>query len=201
MPPCTSPVYKVVLLGSSKVGKSAIIHRLVEASFTGDTVSTMACEFFSYSCRVSNGDDVKLQIWDTVGQERFRSVSRAYFRNAVGAILVYDITSMKSFEDLTIWLTDIQTLSVPNARILLVGNKSDLEATRAVPADLAKEFADRNHLDTFIETSALSGRNVKEAFAGLALAVHTGITDGEITFMPPATPVPVLSQESKGWCC
>jgi small GTP-binding protein len=171
--------YKIVIVGASTVGKSSIVQRLVQGTFTEDGTTTCGAEFYSYTCPV-NSEPVKLQIWDTAGQERFRSISKSYFRNAVGAVLVYDITNLESFDQLGDWLNDLQSLAAPNAYILLVGNKADLEKKRQVGADLVRSFADRHHLEP-VETSALSGKNVKEAFARMAVEVSTRVNTGNIT--------------------
>jgi small GTP-binding protein len=175
--------YKIVIVGASTVGKSSIVQRLVQGTFTEDNVTTCGADFYTYSCPIGN-ENVKLQIWDTAGQERFRSISKAYFRNAVGGILVYDITSMTSFDQLGEWLHDLQCLSAPNSYILVIGNKSDLEADRQVGAELMKDFAQRNHLEA-IETSALSGNNIKEAFARLAVEISNGVSSRVISVARP----------------
>jgi small GTP-binding protein len=201
----TPPSYKIVVVGASAVGKSSIVQRLVQGTFTEDGTTTCGADFYTYSCPV-NSDNVKLQIWDTAGQERFRSISKSYFRNAVGAVLVYDITNMTSFDQLADWLNDLQTLSAPNAYILLVGNKGDLEKQRQVGADLTKDFAEKHHLES-IETSALSGKNVKEAFARMAFEVSTRVSNGQIavagTQNRAAQPVPFAEDQKQGGkgCC
>jgi small GTP-binding protein len=182
-----STTFKIVVLGASAVGKSSIVQRLIQGTFTEEGTTTCGADFYSYSCPVET-DSVRLQIWDTAGQERFRSISKSYFRNAVGAILVYDITSMASFEQLTDWLNDLQSLSLPNAYILLVGNKSDLESQREVGAHLVKEFCGRHHLDP-VETSAANGKGVKEAFARLGLDVFNRVKSNQISPTVPARPV------------
>jgi small GTP-binding protein len=91
--------YKVVVVGASTVGKSSIVQRLIQGTFTEDGTTTCGAEFYTYSCPV-NSENVKLQIWDTAGQERFRSISKSYYRNAVGAVLVYDIANLASFDQL-----------------------------------------------------------------------------------------------------
>jgi small GTP-binding protein len=170
--------FKIVVLGSSGVGKSAIVRRLVDGTFTAESQSTVGVEFKPFIIPV-DGQSVKLQIWDTAGQERFKSVSRAYFRNAVGAVLVYDITSDSTFDDLGNWLNDLQQLCNPNAYILLIGNKTDLEGERRVGTEQARDFAERNKLE-YLETSALSGTNVTEAFTRLAFAVAKKVSSGQI---------------------
>jgi small GTP-binding protein len=98
-----APPYKIVIVGSTGVGKSAIVQRLIQETFSEETTSTCGADFYTYLCTVNN-EIVKLQIWDTAGQERFRSISKSYFRNAVGAVLVYDLTNLSSFDDLSDWL-------------------------------------------------------------------------------------------------
>jgi small GTP-binding protein len=200
----TPASYKIVVVGASAVGKSSIVQRLVQGTFIEDGTTTCGADFYTYSCPVNN-DNVKLQIWDTAGQERFRSISKSYFRNAVGAVLVYDITNMTSFDSLADWLNDLQTLSAPNAYILLVGNKADLEKQRQVGGDLTKDFAERHHLEA-IETSALSGKNIKEAFARMAYEVSTRVSNGEISVAPPPNrgqPTPFAEDQGKAKkkCC
>lgn len=173
-----SSQYKIVVVGSSGVGKSAIVERLIEGTFTEESQPTVGVAFKSFVCQLDN-DSVKLQIWDTAGQERFKSVSKVYFRKAVGAILVYDITSEASFEDLQTWLRDLHQLSHPEAFILLVGNKNDLEARREVGVRQAQDFAERHRL-MYIETSARTGANVTEAFTKLAYGVTSRIVSGQI---------------------
>jgi small GTP-binding protein len=199
------PAYKIVIVGASTVGKSSIVQRLVQGTFTEDGTTTCGADFYTHTCPV-NSEQVKLQIWDTAGQERFRSISKSYFRNAVGAVLVYDITNLASFDTLGDWLNDLQTLSAPNSYILLVGNKSDLEKSRQVGAELVKDFAERHHLEA-IETSAQSGKNIKEAFARMALEVSTRVATGVISIGPsPVRPPQPLAftggqaQKKKGCC-
>ena len=193
---------KIVVVGASAVGKSSIVQRLVQGTFTEDGSTTCGADFYTYQCPIEN-DTVKLQIWDTAGQERFRSISKSYFRNAVGAILVYDITNMNSFEQLTDWLNDLQNLCLPNAYIILVGNKADLEQQRQVGAQQVKEFADRHKLET-IETSALNGKGVMEAFTRLAMEVVAKVNSKEITPNTPSKQLPQPVQEKdkeKKGCC
>ncbi|KAK8894943.1 hypothetical protein M9Y10_023385 [Tritrichomonas musculus] len=199
-----SPSFKIVVVGASTVGKSSIVQRLVQGTFTEDGSTTCGADFYTYTCPV-NSNNVKLQIWDTAGQERFRSISKSYFRNAVGAILVYDITNMQSFDQLTDWLNDLQTLCSPNAYIILVGNKIDLESQRQVGAQQVKDFAERHHLES-IETSALNGKNIKEAFARLAFEVTARVNNGQITvstnrIQPPPSLEQTQQNDEKKGCC
>jgi small GTP-binding protein len=200
----TPASFKIVVVGASAVGKSSIVQRLVQGTFTEDGTTTCGADFYTYSCPVDN-DSVRLQIWDTAGQERFRSISKSYFRNAVGAILVYDITSMASFDELTDWLNDLQSLCLPNAYILFVGNKADLESQREVGAQCVKEFAERHRLEP-VETSALNGKGVKEAFTRLAFEVYNRVKTNQITPSTPVKPFPqpgslAAQEKQQGGCC
>lgn len=162
--------FKFILIGSSGVGKTAILKRLVENTFSSDSQSTIGVEFDSTTVDV-DGQQIKLQIWDTAGQERFRSIAKAYFRNAVGVILVFDITERKTFEEVNMWLNDVHSLCDPAAAVLLVGNKSDLEDSRVITLAEAENFA-KNHQLTYLETSALNGSNVTEAFLHTATSIY-----------------------------
>ena len=185
-----------MVVGASGVGKSAIVQRLIDGTFREEGQSTVGVEFKSFICPLED-QSVKLQIWDTAGQERFKSVSRAYFRNAVGAILVYDITNDVSFDELQTWLHDLQQLSHPNAFILLVGNKSDLEDQRQVGVQQAQDFADKHRLE-YIETSAFNGSNIKESFTRLAYGIANRVANGQIQMNSGvARPFPAAQGQNK----
>ena len=198
--------YKIVVVGSSGVGKTAIVQRLTDNIFTGEGQSTIGVEFKAYNCRIGE-DQIKLNIWDTAGQEKFRSVSKAYFRNAVGAILVFSLTDSQSFDELEKWLNDLQTLCTPNSVIILVGNKSDLVDQRTISQKEIESFVLRHSLE-YLETSALDSTNISESFLRLANLIHTKVQKGEIigsfqtSSKPPITlntqPVIVLPKKS---CC
>ena len=122
---------------------------------------------------------IKLQIWDTAGQESFRSITRSYYRGAAGALLVYDITRRDTFKHLSIWLEEARQHSQSNMVIMLIGNKNDLEHRRAVSFEEGKAFADANGL-IFMETSAKTAFNVEQAFINTAEKIHENITSGVI---------------------
>ncbi|EMS64557.1 Ras-related protein RGP1 [Triticum urartu] len=148
-------VFKVVLIGDSAVGKSQLLERL-------DSKATIGVEFQTKTLQIDNRT-VKAQIWDTAGQERYRAVTSAYYRGAVGAMLVYDMTKRQSFDHMARWLEELRSHADKNIVIMLIGNKSDLGTLRAVPTEDAKEFAERESL-FFMETSALEATNVEKAF-------------------------------------
>ena len=124
---------------------------------------------------------IKLQIWDTAGQERFRAVCKSYYRGSAGALLVYDITRRDTFQHITTWLSDARSLANPNTVIMLIGCKRDLEASRDVSVEEAAQFAKENDL-LFMETSAMTGENIEEAFLGTARLILKAVQDG--TLMP-----------------
>ncbi|KAK3002420.1 hypothetical protein RJ639_022347 [Escallonia herrerae] len=155
-------VFKVVLIGDSAVGKSQILARFARNEFSLDSKATIGVEFQTRTLLIQH-KSVKAQIWDTAGQERYRAVTSAYYRGAVGAMLVYDITKRQTFDHIPRWLEELRGHADKNIVIILIGNKSDLEDERAVPTEDAKEFAQKEGL-FFLETSALEATNVEDAF-------------------------------------
>uniref|UniRef100_A0A8C0YBS3 Ras-related protein Rab-25 n=1 Tax=Cyprinus carpio carpio TaxID=630221 RepID=A0A8C0YBS3_CYPCA len=133
-------LFKVVLIGDSGVGKSNLLSRFTRNEFNLESKSTIGVEFATRSIHVE-GKTVKAQIWDTAGQERYRAITSAYYRGAVGALLVYDIAKHLTYENAERWLKELQDHADSNIVIMLVGNKSDLRHLRAVPMDEAKAFA------------------------------------------------------------
>ena len=181
--------YKIVVVGSSGVGKTAIVQRLVDGTFQQDGQSTVGVEFKNHTVKLDD-QSIKLNIWDTAGQERFRSVSKAYFRNAVGAILTFGVNDSQSFNDLDVWLSDLHTLSTPNAVILLVGNKTDLP-DRQITDSEAQNYASRHGLE-YIETSALDGTNINDVFVRLARSIYDKVKKGEISASLRPSPTPAI---------
>uniref|UniRef100_G3PIW9 Ras-related protein Rab-25 n=1 Tax=Gasterosteus aculeatus aculeatus TaxID=481459 RepID=G3PIW9_GASAC len=133
-------LFKVVLIGDSGVGKSNLLSRFTRNEFNLESKSTIGVEFATRSIQVE-GKTVKAQIWDTAGQERYRAITSAYYRGAVGALLVYDIAKHLTYENAERWLKELQDHADSNIVIMLVGNKSDLRHLRAVPTDEAKALA------------------------------------------------------------
>ncbi|XP_015071420.1 ras-related protein Rab11D-like [Solanum pennellii] len=156
-------VFKVVLIGDSAVGKSQILARFARNEFSLDSKATIGVEFQTRTLVIQH-KSVKAQIWDTAGQERYRAVTSAYYRGAVGAMLVYDITKRQTFDHIPRWLEELRAHADRNIVIILIGNKTDLKDQRAVPTEDAKEFAQKEGL-FFLETSALEATNVEDAFS------------------------------------
>jgi len=169
------PLYKIVMLGDSGVGKTSLVAKLTnpDRPMNHEISATMGIEFDTQMLDTEHGK-VKAQIWDTAGQERFaRVLLPTYFRKAKGVILVYDITNAKSFESLSErWMTQLNDhASSDDLAKLLVGNKCDLEASREVPRDRAEQFCAEFGME-MLETSAKSGENVLKAFEKLIGIVH-----------------------------
>ncbi|KAI3466075.1 hypothetical protein Pfo_022738 [Paulownia fortunei] len=163
-------LFKLVLIGDSGVGKSNLLSRFTRNEFSLESKSTIGVEFATRSIRV---DDkiVKAQIWDTAGQERYRAITSAYYRGAVGALLVYDVTRHVTFENVERWLKELRDHTDQNIVIMLVGNKADLRHLRAVSTEDGTAFAEREKT-YFMETSALESMNVENAFTEVLTQIY-----------------------------
>jgi Ras-related protein Rab-11A len=161
-------LFKLVLLGDSGVGKSNLLSRFVRNEFDLNAKATIGVEFATKTVE-TEGRVVKAQIWDTAGQERFRAMTSAYYRGALGALLVYDVTRRETFEGASRWLAELREHADSRVVVMLVGNKSDLRGLRRVDKDEAAALAARNDV-AFIETSALDASGVEVAF-------HRVVTD------------------------
>jgi small GTP-binding protein len=182
--------FKIVVVGASGVGKTCIVNHLSTRTFKDESRPTIGVEFKSYTL-TSEEETIKIQIWDTAGQERFRSVSKTYFRNAVGAILVFDLTQKASFEEVNMWINDLNTLCLPNAVTVLVGNKNDMVDERAVSETEAQEWAKRYGLE-YLETSARTGDHITDAFVRLGRGILRQRKQGQIEVpKPPDRPIPL----------
>ncbi|OII72758.1 Rab11 protein [Cryptosporidium andersoni] len=155
-------LYKIVLIGDSGVGKSNLLSRFTRDEFNLESKSTIGVEFATKSI-MTQGKVIKAQIWDTAGQERYRAITSAYYRGAVGALLVYDISKRSSFENVERWLKELRDHADPNIVVLLVGNKSDLKHLRAVTQEEACMFSEKEGM-ACMEASALNSSNVEQAF-------------------------------------
>jgi len=155
-------LFKYIIIGDSSVGKSNILMKFTHNKFTNDFQSTIGVEFGAKNLEVNN-NVYRIQIWDTAGQENFRSITRSYYKNSVCAMIVYDITNRASFEHVQNWIEDIRGQSPKTILILLLGNKSDLEEKRVVSYDEGNEFAIKNGI-SFCETSAKTGFGIEEIF-------------------------------------
>ncbi|KZT65588.1 ras-domain-containing protein [Daedalea quercina L-15889] len=169
---------KYIIIGEAATGKSCLLHQFVHNTFKDHSQHTIGVEFSSRTIRLGE-KRIKLQLWDTAGQERFRSVTRSYYRGAAGAILVYDITSRASFQNLSRWLADARALASPHLVTVLVGNKSDREEDREVEWAEASRWAAENDVH-FLEASSLSGDNVEAPFLLCARSILLAIESGQL---------------------
>ncbi|XP_039055157.1 ras-related protein Rab11C-like [Hibiscus syriacus] len=163
-------LFKIVLIGDSGVGKSNILSRFTRNEFCLESKSTIGVEFATRTLRVE-GKTVKAQIWDTAGQERYRAITSAYYRGAVAALLVYDITKRQTFDDVLRWLRELRDHADSNIVIMMAGNKSDLNHLRTVSTEDAQALAESEGL-SFMETSALEAYNIEKAFQTVLLDIY-----------------------------
>ncbi|KAI6208575.1 hypothetical protein M3Y96_00129600 [Aphelenchoides besseyi] len=161
-----------------KVGKSNLLSRFTRNEFNLESKSTIGVEFATRSIQVE-GKIVKAQIWDTAGQERYRAITSAYYRGAVGALLVYDIAKHMTYENVARWLRELRDHADQNIVIMLVGNKSDLRHLRAVPTEEAMAYAEKYQV-SFIETSALDSTNVEKAFTNILTEIYKSVSTRQV---------------------
>lgn len=159
-------LFKLLLIGDSGVGKTSILFRFSDDSFTSTFISTIGIDFKIRTIEM-DGKKIKLQIWDTAGQERFRTITTAYYRGAMGIMLVYDVTSEKSFENITQWIKNIETHASDDVEKMILGNKCDINDKRVVSTEAGEQLAEEYSV-TLMETSAKSNINIEEAFTSMA---------------------------------
>jgi Ras-related protein Rab-2A len=165
-------LFKYIIIGDTGVGKSCLLLQFTDKRFRTDHDLTIGVEFGARLITLDH-KQIKLQIWDTAGQESFRSITRSYYRGASGALLVYDISRRDTFNHLTRWLEEARQNANPNMAIMLIGNKCDLER-REVSFEEGDKFA-REHGLIFRETSAKTAQNVEEAFVQTAQKIYENI--------------------------
>ncbi|CAG0902384.1 unnamed protein product [Darwinula stevensoni] len=209
-------LFKLLLIGDSGVGKSCLLLRFADDTYTESYISTIGVDFIHVENLLLHhlfqkirtidldGKTVKLQIWDTAGQERFRTITSSYYRGAHGIIIVYDCTDQESFANVRQWLQEIERYASENVNKLLVGNKCDLTSKKVVDYTTAKEFADQLNIP-FLETSAKNATNVEQAFMTMAAEIKNRMGESETAGhdhgkvkIDSASPV---DGGSKGGCC
>jgi len=184
-------LFKLLLIGDSGVGKSCLLLRFADDTYTESYISTIGVDFKIRTIEL-NGKTIKLQIWDTAGQERFRTITSSYYRGAHGIIVVYDVTDQVSFNNVKQWLQEIDRYACENVNKLLVGNKSDLVTKKVVDLNTAKEFADGLGIP-FLETSAKNATNVEQAFILMATEIKNRM---QVTATTTATKSNVIKPTS-----
>eukprot|EP00803_Ostreobium_quekettii_P004562 evm.model.scf_1827.6 EVM.evm.TU.scf_1827.6 scf_1827:28562-31705(-) len=181
-------LFKLLLIGDSGVGKSCLLLRFADDTYTESYISTIGVDFKIRTVELES-KVIKLQIWDTAGQERFRTITSSYYRGAHGIIVVYDVTDQDSFNNVKTWLNEIDRYASENVNKLLVGNKSDLTAKKVVDYQTAKAFADELGIP-FLETSAKNASNVEQAFMTMAQEIKNRMASQPVVNRPGSTVKP-----------
>eukprot|EP01118_Nematostelium_gracile_P015936 TRINITY_DN6495_c0_g1_i1.p1 TRINITY_DN6495_c0_g1~~TRINITY_DN6495_c0_g1_i1.p1 ORF type:complete len:222 (+),score=62.41 TRINITY_DN6495_c0_g1_i1:123-788(+) len=185
---------KLLLIGDSGVGKSCLLLRFSDDSFTPSFITTIGIDFKIRTIDLE-GKRIKLQIWDTAGQERFRTITTAYYRGAMGILLVYDVTDDKSFANIRNWIRNIEQHASENVNKILIGNKCDLVDKKMIDTSKGKSLADEYGIK-FLETSAKNSINVEDAFITLAKDIKKRLIDTAETGDPDKT-VKIKPQDPK----
>jgi len=163
--------FKILIIGDSSVGKSCLALRATKGSFNSLYTPTVGFEFFNFYLKIEE-ENIKLQVWDTCGQEVYRSLISSFYRNSSLAIIVYSIDNEESFNNIEIWLNELKTKGNPDISIILVGNKVDLEDKREVSKEMSNDFCDSHNINYFFETSAKTGFNAKNVFIEAAKILY-----------------------------
>ena len=167
---------KYIIIGDASVGKSNILLKYAHNQFKAEYQLKIGVEFGAKNIKIKD-KIYRIQIWDTAGQENFRSITRAYYKNSVCALVVYDITNRQSFENVKAWIEDCKSQSPSTILMALVGNKIDLDSSRAVSTEEGEDFANMNGMP-FFETSAKSGENIDSIFTNTATEICHKIEEG-----------------------
>ncbi|KAF9117133.1 GTP-binding protein [Mortierella sp. AM989] len=184
---------KLLLIGDSGVGKSCLLLRFSDDSFTPSFITTIGIDFKIRTIEL-DGKRIKLQIWDTAGQERFRTITTAYYRGAMGILLVYDVTDERSFSNIRNWFSNIEQHASEGVNKILIGNKCDMPDKKVISKDQGQALADEFGIK-FLETSAKSNICVEEAFFSLARDIKKRMIDTQTNQTQPNT---VLMDEKNG---
>ena len=202
--------FKIIVIGDSGVGKSCLTNRATTNLFEDTYSATVGFEFLSFNVKIEE-KVVKLQIWDTCGQELYRSLITNFYRNSSLAIIVYAINSKDSFENIEMWLRELRTHSNPDAKVFLIGNKIDLENERKITREQGENYAKTNKFNLFIESSAKTGFNSKKIFIKAAKMLYDehlkykNVGDSTPSFEAEDKNVEVLKTEvikkNKQGCC
>ena len=171
---------KFIIVGEAGVGKTNLVHRFAKGEFNSNYAITLGMDFLSSYIQVDE-KFFNLELWDTAGSEKFRSISKGYYQNSTCAIVVYDITDRKSFLSIRQWVDDCKNFGNKNIIFVLVGNKSDLEFNRVVEKEEGKNLAEENGM-MFYEASALTGQNVENVFFDACKIIGNNLDEGKYNF-------------------
>eukprot|EP00934_Nitzschia_sp_Nitz4_P006234 Nitzschia sp. Nitz4//scaffold238_size30058//21838//22677//NITZ4_008004-RA/size30058-augustus-gene-0.18-mRNA-1//-1//CDS//3329543543//6224//frame0 len=194
-------LFKLLIIGDSGVGKSCLLLRFTDDTYTDAYTSTIGVDFKIRTTDL-DGKVIKLQIWDTAGQERFRTITSSYYRGAHGIVIVYDVSDRASFQNVKQWLHEIDRNAGEATQKLLIGNKCDLDRKRAVSTAEGKEFADSMGIE-FLETSAKTSQNVEQAFMCMVAQIKAKMLNQPQAPMAARPPVSLQGQQvkPKSNCC
>ena len=170
-------VLKLLLLGDSSVGKTSILNKYISNKFDESSISTVGVDYMDKIIDY-NKFKIKLQIWDTSGEEKFRTITKNFYRNADGLLVVFDLTKKESYDHIKSWINEAKENN-DKLKTILIGNKLDLKDERIVAIDVAKQFAEKNNLK-YIETSAKDGTNINESFQAIIDLLFDGKSSEEI---------------------
>lgn len=191
--------FKIVLLGDAAVGKSSLVIRFVEGQFTEYQQSTVGAAYLTKTVSV-NDKNIKLEIWDTAGQERYRSLAPMYYRGALGAIVVFDVTNPDSLGAAGSWIAELRERGEANMVIAVAGNKADMQSSKAVAPGDVDDLMKQNGIELYLDTSAKTGQNVDVLFESLArsyveMSKRLGLDDDDNDALVLGGP------KTKGGCC
>ncbi len=170
-------IYKLLIIGDAGVGKTGIMNRYIYNNFNSQSKPTMGVEFGTKKTKINN-TIIRAQIWDTAGQEKYRSITSAYYRGAKAAIVVYDVTNKDSFNNIEKWINEIKATGDKDMIIVICGNKIDLDEQRIVSMEEAKEKAANNKL-ILIETSAKTNENIDKVFDNISNFIYNDYIDNK----------------------
>ena len=173
----TKIIVKLLLLGDSSVGKTSILLKYISNKFDESSISTVGVDYMDKIIDY-NKFKIKLKIWDSSGEEKYRKITKNFYRNADGLLVVFDLTKKESFSHVQSWINEAKENN-DKLKTLLIGNKLDLKDERIVAIDVAKQFAEKNNLK-YIETSAKDGTNINESFQAIIDLLFDGKSSEEI---------------------
>jgi len=198
-------MFRYIIVGDMAVGKSCLVLQFTDHKFRHQHELTIGVEFGGKTIEVKN-KLIKIQIWDTAGQEAFQAITRTYYKGAIGALLVYDITRRETFEHINKWLNEVKANGSKDVCCILIGNKKDLEEQRQVKFEEGKDLAEKNNL-LFLETSAKTAENVQESFSISAEKILEQIEKTGIDPTAPSKNVKITiddedeENKEKKFCC
>ena len=193
-------VYKVLLLGDTTVGKTCFLLKYTDKIFQDVHITTIGLDYRLKTMTLKSGKNVKLQIWDTAGQDRFKAITKNYYKGANGIILIYDVTNTKTYDNIKIWISQIREEATPNVVVYLCGNKIDMKDYRSVSTEEGKKLSEEFGLP-FNETSAKDGININETFEDLVERIDSNYSKLELNDGKPIKNKLYKGNKNRILCC